>query len=128
MKLLKPNSPGAARHHYSIHTERTSLDGMKRYVAFHRLKSRHDLAEIEKKIEAFFTQRGRASHRALKERYPHRKGPAGLQSVSSASTPSRAWLLPLASSRPPSPLRFLLASTFSTVLESPCDQKFQSAP
>ena len=31
-------------HHYAIHTERTYLDGMKRFVAFHRLKSRHDLA------------------------------------------------------------------------------------
>jgi len=32
-------------HHYSIHTERTYLDWIKRYIAFHRMKSRDDLAE-----------------------------------------------------------------------------------
>ena len=42
-------------HHYSIHTERTYLDWIKRYIAFHRMKSRDDLAEGEKKIEAFLT-------------------------------------------------------------------------
>jgi integron integrase len=42
-------------HHYSIHTERTYLDWIKRYIAFHRMKSRDDLVEGEKKIEAFLT-------------------------------------------------------------------------
>ncbi len=49
-------------HHYSIHTERTYLDWIKRYIAFHRMKSRDDLAEGEKKIEAFLT------HLAVDER------------------------------------------------------------
>jgi len=34
-------------HHYSIRTERTYLDWIKRYIAFHRMKSRDDLAEGE---------------------------------------------------------------------------------
>ena len=42
-------------HHYSIHTERAYLDWIKRYIAFHRMKSRDDLAEGEQKIEAFLT-------------------------------------------------------------------------
>ena len=42
-------------HHYSIHTERAYLDWIKRYIAFHRMKSRNDLAEGEQKIEAFLT-------------------------------------------------------------------------
>jgi integrase len=42
-------------HHYSIHTERAYLDWIKRYIAFHRMKSHDDLAEGEQKIEAFLT-------------------------------------------------------------------------
>ena len=42
-------------HHYSIHTERTYIDWIKRYIAFHRMKSREDLANGERKIEAFLT-------------------------------------------------------------------------
>src|SRR5882724_9161093 len=42
-------------HHYSIHTERTYLDWIKRYVQFHGMRSREDLAGGESKIEAFLT-------------------------------------------------------------------------
>ena len=42
-------------HHYSIHTERSYLDWIKRYVHFHQMRCREDLAEGEKKIEAFLT-------------------------------------------------------------------------
>jgi hypothetical protein len=49
-------------HHYSIHTERTYIDWIRRYIAFHRMKSRDDLVEGEKKIEAFLT------HLAVDER------------------------------------------------------------
>jgi integron integrase len=42
-------------HHYSIHTERTYLDWIKRYVKFHGMRSREDLAGGEAKIEAFLT-------------------------------------------------------------------------
>ncbi len=49
-------------HHYSIHTERTYIDWIKRYIGFHRMKSRDDLADGERKIEAFLT------HLAVDER------------------------------------------------------------
>ena len=42
-------------HHYSIHTERSYIDWIKRYVQFHRMRSREDLADGERKIEAFLT-------------------------------------------------------------------------
>ncbi|MFH2045131.1 MAG: integron integrase [Pseudomonadota bacterium] len=42
-------------HHYSIHTERTYCDWIKRYVLFHNMKSREDLVEGEHKIELFLT-------------------------------------------------------------------------
>lgn len=41
--------------HYSIHTERTYCDWIKRYIHFHKMKSRTDLENAEKKIEAFLT-------------------------------------------------------------------------
>jgi len=41
--------------HYSIHTERTYCEWIKKYVHFHGMNSRHDLKEGEKKIEAFLT-------------------------------------------------------------------------
>ena len=42
-------------HHYSIHTERSYIDWIKRYVQFHQMRCREDLAEGESKIEAFLT-------------------------------------------------------------------------
>ena len=42
-------------HHYSIHTERSYLDWIKRYIHFHHMRSREDLAGAEAKIEAFLT-------------------------------------------------------------------------
>src|SRR5438105_331344 len=42
-------------HHYSIHTERSYLDWIKRYLHFHHMRSREDLAGAEAKIEAFLT-------------------------------------------------------------------------
>src|SRR5438876_2233130 len=42
-------------HHYSIHTERSYLDWIKRYIKFHHMRSREDLAGAEAKIEAFLT-------------------------------------------------------------------------
>ena len=39
-------------HHYSIHTERTYTDWIKRYVHFHGMRSREDLAGGERKIES----------------------------------------------------------------------------
>jgi hypothetical protein len=42
-------------HHYSIHTERSYLDWIKRYINFHHMRSREDLANGAPKIEAFCT-------------------------------------------------------------------------
>src|SRR5438876_5218151 len=41
--------------HYSIHTERSYVDWIKRYIQFHRMKCREDLSGGEGKIEAFLT-------------------------------------------------------------------------
>jgi hypothetical protein len=42
-------------HHYSTHTERSYIGWIKRYVQFHQMRCREDLADGEKKIEAFLT-------------------------------------------------------------------------
>jgi hypothetical protein len=41
--------------HYSIHTERSYVDWIKRYINFHHMRSREDLGNGESKIEAFCT-------------------------------------------------------------------------
>jgi len=38
-----------------LHTERSYLDWIRRYVLFHRMRSRDDLLDGEKKIEGFLT-------------------------------------------------------------------------
>lgn len=43
------------RSHYSIHTERSYCDWIKRYVLFHNMKSREDLGNSEEKVESFLT-------------------------------------------------------------------------
>ena len=42
-------------HHYSIHTERTYSEWIRRYVKFHGMKCREDLGDGERKIEEFLT-------------------------------------------------------------------------
>ena len=42
-------------HHYSIHTERSYVDWITRYVHFHQMKCREDLVGGEAKIESFLT-------------------------------------------------------------------------
>ena len=54
-KLLDEVREFMRLHHYSIHTERTYCDWIIKVVQFHRLKSRRDLSNGEKKIEAFLT-------------------------------------------------------------------------
>ena len=59
----QPESPRLLRqvrdvlrlHHYSIHREGSYVDWIKRYVEFHKMTSREDLADGERKIEAFLT-------------------------------------------------------------------------
>src|SRR6266699_3561022 len=43
-------------HHYSIHTERSYTDWIKRYIGFHGMSCREDLADGERKIEAFLSE------------------------------------------------------------------------
>src|SRR5437868_1921382 len=54
-KLLEQVRNVMRLHHYSIHTERSYLDWIKRYISFHHMRSREDLANGEGKIEAFCT-------------------------------------------------------------------------
>jgi hypothetical protein len=42
-------------HHSSIHTERSYVDWIVRFVRFHGMRSREDLCPAEPKIEAFLT-------------------------------------------------------------------------
>ena len=42
-------------HHYSMHTERSSVEWIVRCVRFHRMRSREDLFPAEPKIESFLT-------------------------------------------------------------------------
>ncbi len=54
-RLLEQMRQVLRRHHYSIHTERSYVDWVVRYVRFHRMQSRADLYPAEPKIEAFLT-------------------------------------------------------------------------
>ena len=54
-KLLDEVRDYMRLHHYSIHTERTYCDWIKKFVQFHDMKSRNDLSDGEKKIELFLT-------------------------------------------------------------------------
>ena len=60
-KLLDEVHEVMRLHHYSIHTERSYCDWIKRFIRFHKMKSRDDLKEGEIKIEQFLT------HLAVKE-------------------------------------------------------------
>ncbi len=42
-------------HHYSIHTERSYVEWILRFVRFHAMRSREDLVPAEPKIESFLT-------------------------------------------------------------------------
>src|SRR6266571_9337447 len=42
-------------HHYSIHTERSYVEWIRRFARFHRMQSRADLLPAEPKIDAFLT-------------------------------------------------------------------------
>jgi len=42
-------------HHYSIHSER-HIDWIKRYIGFHGMSCLEDLADGERKIEAFLSE------------------------------------------------------------------------
>lgn len=54
-KLLDEVRDVMRLHHYSIHTERTYSDWIKRYIRYHGMTDRQDLIDGEAKIEAFLT-------------------------------------------------------------------------
>jgi integron integrase len=54
-KLLDQVRQVLRLHHYSIHTERSYVDWIIRFVRFHRMRSREHLFPAEAKIESFLT-------------------------------------------------------------------------
>jgi len=54
-KLLDEVRDVMRLHHYSIHTERTYCDWVKRYIRYHSMTGRQDLIDGEAKIEAYLT-------------------------------------------------------------------------
>lgn len=54
-KLLEEVRRFLRLHRYSIHTERSYIDWIVRFVHFHRMRSREDLYPPESRIESFLT-------------------------------------------------------------------------
>jgi hypothetical protein len=54
-KLLDQVRQVLRLHHYSIHTERSYVDWIVRFVRFHSMRSREHLFPAEAKIESFLT-------------------------------------------------------------------------
>jgi len=54
-KIIEEARDVMRRRHYSIHTERTYCDWIKRYIVHFDMKSRADLRGGERKVEAFLT-------------------------------------------------------------------------
>jgi len=54
-KLLEEVKDVMRLKHYSIHTERSYCDWIKRFVIYHKMSSRQDLEKGEQKIEQFLT-------------------------------------------------------------------------
>ncbi len=54
-RLLDQMRAVLRRHHYALRTERTYCDWVRRFVKFHEMKSRADLADGTRKIEDFLT-------------------------------------------------------------------------
>ena len=50
------------RRHYSIHTEKSYIDWIKRYIKFHSMRSRADLGNGARKVEDFLTHLAREEH------------------------------------------------------------------
>lgn len=53
VKLLEEMHRTMRRRHYSIHTEHSYCSWTKRYILFHKMRSRDDLRDGERKIESF---------------------------------------------------------------------------
>ena len=55
LKLLDQLREVMRLKHYSIRTERTYCDWVRRYVHFHQMRSREELVPAEPRIEAFLS-------------------------------------------------------------------------
>ena len=55
LKLLDQVREVMRLKHYSLRTERSYTDWIRRYVRFHRMRSREDLGEGESKVESFLS-------------------------------------------------------------------------
>src|SRR5712692_3332590 len=55
LKLLDEVRKVLRLHHYSMHTERSYVEWIIRFVRFHGMRSREDLFPAEPKIESFLT-------------------------------------------------------------------------
>jgi hypothetical protein len=53
LKLLDQVKEVMRLKHYSLHTERSYTDWIRRYIKFHQMKCREDLSDGERKIELF---------------------------------------------------------------------------
>jgi hypothetical protein len=63
-KLLDDVRQVLRLHHYSIHTERSSVEWIVRFVRFHAMRSREDLFPAEPKSESFPTNLTMHGHAA----------------------------------------------------------------
>ena len=75
-KLLDEVRSVLRLHHYSIHTERSYVEWIVRFIRFHHMHSRADLFPAEAKIEAFLTNlavHGDVAHEEGTRKYEQRK-------------------------------------------------------
>ena len=71
-RLLEEMHAVMRRRHYSIHTERSYSDWVKRYVSYHKRQSTDDANHWEMKIEAFLTHLALDLHVAPStQNHPH---------------------------------------------------------
>ena len=56
LKLLEQITEVMWLKHYSIRTERTYADWVRRYVVFHKMQRREEMLPAEPKIEAFLSE------------------------------------------------------------------------
>ncbi len=58
LKLLDQMREVMRLKHYSIRTERTYCNWVRRFVRFHRMRTREEMLPAEPKIEAFLSEAG----------------------------------------------------------------------
>src|ERR1035441_5848588 len=77
-------------HHYSIHTERSYTDWIKRYIHFHHMRSREYLANGESTIKAFCTDlavNGKVAASTQNQAFNTRRNNANIERPTSNAEP-----------------------------------------